>query len=50
MVYILLPAFNEEHDIGVLLQRICDAMCMLPYSYKVLMKVFRSPLFCNDRS
>lgn len=36
MVYILLPAFNEERDIGMLLQRICDALCMLSYPYKVL--------------
>jgi dolichol-phosphate mannosyltransferase len=35
MIYILLPAYNEERDIGTLLDRICDAMQSLPYSYKV---------------
>lgn len=37
MVYILLPAYNEERDIGPLLQRISDAMQSLHYdNYKVL--------------
>ncbi len=36
MVYILLPAYNEERDIGTLLQRICDAMEMFPMGYHVL--------------
>lgn len=37
MYYILLPAYNEERDIGPLLQRICDAMEALHFdNYKVL--------------
>jgi dolichol-phosphate mannosyltransferase len=37
MIYILLPAYNEEHDIGKLLHRIQDAMMSLGYlHYKVL--------------
>lgn len=33
MIYILLPAYNEERDIGKLLQRIQDAMASLNFLY-----------------
>jgi dolichol-phosphate mannosyltransferase len=37
MYYILLPAYNEERDIGPLLQRICEAMGSMHFDqYKVL--------------
>lgn len=37
MYYILLPAYNEERDIGPLLQRICEAMQALHFEhYQVL--------------
>ena len=36
MIYILLPAYNEERDIATLLHRIQDAMQALGGSYKVL--------------
>ncbi len=37
MYYILLPAYNEERDIGPLLQRICEAMQALHFDhYQVL--------------
>jgi dolichol-phosphate mannosyltransferase len=37
MYYILLPAYNEERDIGLLMQRIADAMQSLHFNnYKVL--------------
>ncbi len=38
MYYILLPTYNEERDIGPLLQRICEAMQALHFDqYKVLL-------------
>ncbi|HEX9018428.1 MAG TPA: glycosyltransferase [Anaerolineaceae bacterium] len=36
MIYILLPAYNEERDIGQLLKRICDASVSNFPNYRVL--------------
>jgi dolichol-phosphate mannosyltransferase len=36
MLYIVLPAYNEERDIGALLKRIPEAMASLEFDYKVL--------------
>ncbi len=36
MLYIVLPAYNEERDIGVLLKRVQEAMAGLELDYKVL--------------
>ena len=37
MMYLVLPAYNEEKDLGPLLERVCAAMSVQQINYRVLL-------------